>query len=157
MIGQPRHFIITVSGMDRTAAIGAARSRVYSQGWIKTHVANVEVIDIPVFAGIPPTKQKTIPGFRITIEVAERRGGEGHAVFSWLPGLWRLPRGAQVRTRVPGYNYVGGARHTMPAGSLGVIRSRIGPNLRVEFPEVPGHTFIYAPQGLERVGDEDRS
>lgn len=147
MSGGSKRFVISVSGSNRAAAAAVARAKVYGLGWIGTHVSEIEVIAIPI--SFPPTPNKTIPGFRITIEAAEQRGYGQDLMAATMSR--RFPRGTAVRTRSVGYNFAGGARHAMPAGSAGVIKSRIGTNLRVEFPDLPGRTFVYTPHDLERL------
>jgi hypothetical protein len=133
---------IYTKGGARAAAVGGRRYA-YLLGFIGLRVTTV--VEVP-WAGASGSEHC----FSITIEAAERRvSDQSEASHRYRRVHLKWPNGTNVRTLVEGIDYSDGRRHTMPAGSLGVIAGRVFPNFRVSFPAVPGRTFRYAPQDLE--------
>jgi hypothetical protein len=136
----PKAWRLRVVGPSRAAAIRQARAALYRAGWVKTHVRLIEpTLD---WAGRPL-------GYHVMIEATEQRGKDEPFMTAHVRQYFR--RGVAVRTLAEGVDHAGGVRHTVPAGMIGVVSSHLGANLRVRFDEVPGHTFVYAVDDLERI------
>jgi hypothetical protein len=139
----------------RTAAI-KGRRYAYQAGFIGLRVISVEVMPRN-----PNYKRLLahIHYYRVTIEASERRipdhgsldHGYNSLIWSWWDGAVDLCKGVNVRTGVIGADYADGRRHEMPVGSVGVVVKRIRPYVRVSFPEVPGHSFLYAHEDVEQL------
>jgi hypothetical protein len=118
----------------RQAAI-KGRARAYDDGLVGLRVGEVTSLG------------QSVRGTRWLVEV------EATTIRFWALDrgrrLW--PNGTKVRSLLTGFDYSGGQHHEMPAKSLGQVVGRRGPNVRVAFPELPGHSFLYASQDLEIV------
>jgi hypothetical protein len=132
---------------DARAAAATGRRYAYRAGFIGLRV--LEVTEQPNQASGSLAGMRE---FRVTMSALERRVGdqlEARKRYYRLQEHRQWPAGSAVRANVPGIDYSDGRRHTMPAGSVGVIASRVHPNFRVTFVDAPGRAFLYAPQDLE--------
>ena len=153
MAETPERFRFKIIAPSRERAVSAARREAYKRGWIGTHLASCEPSSVVLFPA-PTGPNTTTPTWDIVLEVGEQRGPNWNFQANALMRFRRIRAGVRVKTLAEGVNHAGGSRHVMPAGSIGVVHSRLGAGVRVRFDEVPGHSFIYAAQHLERVRDE---
>lgn len=129
-----------VSQRDARAAATLARRQAYAEGWVGLRVCSTEELG-----------QKTRRGWLVTLEAAEYRLGVRSCVALEQFRHEHWTDGTRVRTKKPGIDYSGGRRHVMTARSQGVVVGRRGANLRVAFPILPGHSFLYVPDDLEEL------
>lgn len=126
-------------------AIAQARRAMRLMGWARTSLVKLD--RTPVSPG------STYEHVEITLKGTGSRvaslGLEPFANRAEWDVRRGLAKGMAVRTLSVGFNFAGGAHHTMPAGAIGTIVEKDGIVVRVRFSEIPGHSFGYAPSALE--------
>lgn len=142
--GEPVNKSILVFAPDERHARQMAQRWAYERGWIGVKIS----LESATGAPLPPVRGAAQS--RWWANISGHMRVNAHEARAWV-GAEERKVGMRVRTRVPGENWAGGTRHIMPPLSVGGITRRVGrgPSLRVSFPALPGHTFVYSPSGLE--------
>jgi hypothetical protein len=146
-IPMPGVFRFEFVSQNPARSVAQARANLRSNGYARTRL--IELTSAPC----------ADPVWNDVVVVLQALGERGAGLYDManLPtmGDWRLARsfrpGTRVRTKGPGVEFSGGVEHVMPAGSMGVVASRDGLNIRVRFSELSRRTFVYATRDLERL------